>query len=832
MRQWIRTEVLGALLLLGCASILPGAASAAGAAALSGQAAQRANAVSAPSIDAPVAVDALTNQTVNLVATATDSDAGGILTITASGAPGSLAFSHTPSLSPATASLSGLLAAGDVGAHLILWTVTDESGGSAFATTSLTVATDQAPVVSAPDSVLGAETLLLEIGVGVTDPDGDPIASLAADPLPSGATFTPNAFNTAGLLQWTPSLGQAGTYAVIFTATSGSSPLSASASTAITIGPPDRPPVITAPASVTANEGSLLTVTATVSDPDGDSITRFEASGTQNTALPAGVTFTVNASNTTGVVTWTPDFTQAGVYNLALEAYSGALNLQSIKVLKITVNNVDRSPVVTAPAAISGAEGGLLTLAVSAADPDGGAIASLTAAPLPQGATFVTNPENTSGVLSWTPSFSQEGSYSVTFTAANLLTGSATTQITVAHSNQIPALTAPPAQTVNEGSNLTFTVSAADGDGDHVALSATELPLGAGFHDNGNSTGTFDWTPGFSQSGSHTVTIAGNDGNGGIGTATTAITVHNVNRAPVSTPGGPYSGLTNVPVSFDGTGSSDPDGDALAFAWDFGDFSSGTGATPSHTYAAGGTYAVTLTVTDAGSPALSSTATTSAAITAVFEPRVYLTPSNGTIRLSSAKPTWCANVEPVGESFAIADVKLETLTLHYGGNQIGVESSKTVVVGDKDENGIDEITACFGKLDLRTLFAGLPSGRNTVTVTIEGDLVGGGRIAGSVAVDVFGSDAVLSASVSPNPLNPEATLSFSTAKSGPVRVRLYDPSGRLARTLMDESFASAGYHDVRLDGRGESGVRLASGVYFYLIETADGRGLGRLTILK
>ena len=44
--------------------------------------------------------------------------------------------------------------------------------------------------------------------------------------------------------------------------------------------------------------------------------------------------------------------------------------------------------------------------------------------------------------------------------------------------------------------------------------------------------------------------------------------------------------------------STDSDGTIVSSAWDFGDTTTGTGATTSHTYAAAGTYNVTLTVTD------------------------------------------------------------------------------------------------------------------------------------------------------------------------------------------------------------------------------------------
>lgn len=50
--------------------------------------------------------------------------------------------------------------------------------------------------------------------------------------------------------------------------------------------------------------------------------------------------------------------------------------------------------------------------------------------------------------------------------------------------------------------------------------------------------------------------------------------------------------------SFSAVGSTDPDGDALTYAWTFGDGATATGPTPTHTYAADGTRDVTLTVSD------------------------------------------------------------------------------------------------------------------------------------------------------------------------------------------------------------------------------------------
>jgi glucose/arabinose dehydrogenase len=64
----------------------------------------------------------------------------------------------------------------------------------------------------------------------------------------------------------------------------------------------------------------------------------------------------------------------------------------------------------------------------------------------------------------------------------------------------------------------------------------------------------------------------------------------------------PTSGPAPLTVQFNGSGSSDPDGDALSYAWDLngdGAYGDSTAANPSFTYTTAGTYQVTLRVTDA-----------------------------------------------------------------------------------------------------------------------------------------------------------------------------------------------------------------------------------------
>jgi PKD repeat protein len=123
---------------------------------------------------------------------------------------------------------------------------------------------------------------------------------------------------------------------------------------------------------------------------------------------------------------------------------------------------------------------------------------------------------------------------------------------------------------------------------------------------------TYDWDFGDGDTGtgattSHTyseadiyiVTLTVTDDGGVTDSNITAASIDASNQRPVANANGPYTGAANVAVSFDSTGSNDPDGTIAAYDWDFGDGSPhGTGAAPSHSYAAGGNYNVILTVTD------------------------------------------------------------------------------------------------------------------------------------------------------------------------------------------------------------------------------------------
>ncbi|UCE38684.1 MAG: PKD domain-containing protein, partial [Thermoplasmata archaeon] len=70
------------------------------------------------------------------------------------------------------------------------------------------------------------------------------------------------------------------------------------------------------------------------------------------------------------------------------------------------------------------------------------------------------------------------------------------------------------------------------------------------------------------------------------------------NHPPVANASGPYYGVIDEEMEFDGSGSYDLDGTIVHYGWSFGDGTTDYGEKVTHIYANGGSYLVTLTVLD------------------------------------------------------------------------------------------------------------------------------------------------------------------------------------------------------------------------------------------
>ena len=107
------------------------------------------------------------------------------------------------------------------------------------------------------------------------------------------------------------------------------------------------------------------------------------------------------------------------------------------------------------------------------------------------------------------------------------------------------------------------------------------------------------YTPGNEPGGLWSLTVAGADSSSPVNSGKATKTIQLQDRLPTAiftfTSG---TILTSVSVNFNGTTSFDPDGTIVGYAWDYGDGSTGSGATPSHSYSIAGIYIVKLNVTD------------------------------------------------------------------------------------------------------------------------------------------------------------------------------------------------------------------------------------------
>jgi PKD repeat protein len=207
---------------------------------------------------------------------------------------------------------------------------------------------------------------------------------------------------------------------------------------------------------------------------------------------------------------------------------------------------------------------------------------------------------------------------------ATYISGSATNvPVTAAWSN----LSAVPAATTTTlvAPNVAPTASA------KVAVSDLTASFdGSGSVDPDGSVAQYLWSFGdgttgtgvrpqhvYAAAGTYTATLTVKDLAGAAGTATVPVTVTAPNVAPVArlavTP-------QDLKVTASAAASSDADGTIASYAWTFGDGSTATGATASHTYAAAGTYTVSLKVTDddGATSTASSTVTAAAPRTSAF----------------------------------------------------------------------------------------------------------------------------------------------------------------------------------------------------------------------
>jgi len=328
------------------------------------------------------------------------------------------------------------------------------------------------PIDPATEKVFN-EGDLVKLTPAVRDEDGDIIILTYTSPL-----------NERG--EWQTKMGDAGEYKVTITASDGKA--STTKEVLLIIQSVNKAPVIEKITDLVINEGSLASVSPNIVDPDGDTVTISYSSPLDNNGQ------------------WQTDYNDEGEYQVTITASDGLLETEQF--IKLTVNNVNRAPVLEPIEHISVTEGELVTLETKTSDPDNDELT-----------TSYTTPIDEDG--EWQTTEDDEGSYVTTVTVSDgQLEASRTVSIIVNAMNNAPVITGLNDITVTETETVKLTSTVTDEEGDKVTVTYSS-PL--------NNNG--EWTTTYDDAGEYQVTITATDGELTT-TKTIKITVEDKNRAP------------------------------------------------------------------------------------------------------------------------------------------------------------------------------------------------------------------------------------------------------------------------------------------------------------
>jgi gliding motility-associated-like protein len=400
---------------------------------------------------------------------------------------------------------------------------------------------NEAPVLAAIGSKTVNEGATLSFTAAATDVDlpASGLQYSLGGAIPAGASIDA----ATGAFTWTPTETQ-GPHAYTFTVVASDGTLSDEEEITVTVGEVNEAPVLASVGSKTVNEGATLSFTASATDADlpanAPVFIPLAAPSQLPNALTFGLSGTVPAGAAidaaTGEFTWTPTEAQGpGSYTFTVVVSDGELTDE--EEITVTVGEVNLAPVLAAIGSKTVDEGTTLAFTASATDADlpANVLAYSLAGTVPAGASI----DAATGAFTWTPTETQgPGSYTFRVVVSDgALTDEEEITVTVNEVNVAPVLAAVGGKTVNEGTELAFTVAAADADLPANALAYSLSAPAAGVFPAGAAvdatTGAFTWTPTETQGpGVYRVKVVVSDG-----TLTDEeeieITVGEVNEAPV-----------------------------------------------------------------------------------------------------------------------------------------------------------------------------------------------------------------------------------------------------------------------------------------------------------
>jgi hypothetical protein len=488
------------------------------------------------------------------------------------------------------------------GAYTLTLVVDDGKAKSAPLSITVTaLAGNLAPTANAgvaQSQVTGARVHL--DGSASSDPDaGDTLSYRWSLTPPAGSSAL---LDDAGSAAPTFSADRAGSYVAALVVSDGHND-SAPATVTITVSTANAAPVANAGAAQSVRANTPVTLSgAASSDANGDALSYAWTLS----AKPSGSQAVLSAP-ASAAPSFTPEL--AGSYVATLVVNDGQVNSAPASVT-ISASAANAAPVANAGPAQSVSSGTLVTLS-------GAASSDANGDPLTYLWTLTTRPVGSSALLSVamsaSPSFPADvaGAYVATLVVNDGLVNSAPATVTISATdvtrNAAPLANAGSAQSAVVGSVVSLSGAASsDEDGDPLSYrwTLTARPTGSVSVLSGADT----VAPSFNAdiAGSYVATLVVNDGMLDSLPSTVTVTASVGNAAPIADAGAAQDVKTGQVVTLDGSGSSDANGDALAYSWTLTGRPAGSaavlpGATtvrPTFTPDVDGAYVATLIVND------------------------------------------------------------------------------------------------------------------------------------------------------------------------------------------------------------------------------------------
>src|SRR5437867_56180 len=433
--------------------------------------------------------------------TATDPD-GDAITFTHTGPTFMTRTDNVQSGTTRTGNIHLAPVAGTSGTFAASVTATSLATNDTKSFTITVQAVNRAPVLAQPANMTVNEGATANQTLTATDADGQALTfTKAAGPTyATVTTTTPGTGTGTGNLALAPGFSDSGTATVSISVSDGAGGTD-SKSLTVTVNNVDRPVSLAAINNMTVAAGSTADQTFTATDPDGDAIT-FTHTG------PTFMTRTDNVQSgttRTGNIHLAPVAGTSGTFAASVTATSLATN--DTKSFTITVQAVNRPPVLAQPANMTVNEGQVANQTITATDPDGNPL-TFSKVSGPAYVTVTTTTQGTgtaTGNIALAPGFSDAGTAtaSVSATDGSLSDGKSFT-ITVNNVNQNPVLAQPANMTVNEGATANQTLTATDADGQALTFTKAAGPTYATVTTTtpgtGTGTGNLALAPGFSDS--------------------------------------------------------------------------------------------------------------------------------------------------------------------------------------------------------------------------------------------------------------------------------------------------------------------------------------------